>query len=95
MNTYQINKNETTETTTIIFDKHYFLTNCLNATIDFDDIDNGSDTVTFDIVFIDGKPHFGFGPIFDESEISQFFNDDICKSLIAIQPLLNNNENPY
>lgn len=94
METYEISKTQT-QTTKIVFNKNYFLTNCYGATIDFDEIDNGSDIVTFEFHFKNGIPSLFGDAIFDESEIAQLFNDDIFKSLIAIQPLFSNNENPY
>lgn len=92
MNTFKITK-PANNSISLIFNLDYFLKNCKNATIDFNELEIEP---TFTIIF-DDKPRFSFdsNPIFDESEIAQFFNDDVLAALIAADSRFANDENPY
>lgn len=110
MNTFKITKNSE-NSINLIFNYEYFLKNCNDATIDFDECPlftesdftkfrNNESGPTFNFVFDENnKPHENYGymlqPIFDESEIAQLFNDDVLAALIAADSRFANDENPY
>ena len=94
METYQISKTSD-QIIKIQIDETYLLQNCGDISIDFE----SEFSTDFEIFFENGKPQLrqngNIESIFDESHIWQHFNYEIYKSLIEIEPLLNNDENPY